>query len=196
MFIHGRHNKIVNSGSITVIKTKSQLKSVLQKEKSLYLSSDPRMVVLKWATRNHDYLLWKYVRALRYVEFYANTKNTIMFYWWDRKKNILGSRLGISMWHNSADEGLRIWHYGSVIVNANARLGKNCQLHGENCIGNKGTTDKGVPVIGDNVDIGVGAKIIGDVHIANGVKIGANAVVTKSCDVENATLVGIPAKMI
>ena len=179
-----------------MIKTKSQLKSVLQKEKSLYLSSDPRMVVLKWATRNHDYLLWRYVRSLRFVEFYSNTKNTIMFYWWDRKKNILGSRLGISMWHNCADEGLRIWHYGSVIVNANARLGKNCQLHGENCIGNKGTTDKGVPVIGDNVDIGVGAKIIGDVHIANGVKIGANAVVTKSCDVENATLVGIPAKMI
>ena len=179
-----------------MINTKSELKLVLQKERALYLSNDIRMVILKWATRNHDYLLWKYVKALRIVEYYANQKNQIMFYLWERKKNLLGARLGISLWHNCAAEGLRIWHYGSIIVNANATLGKNCQLHGDNCIGNKGTIGKGSPVIGDNVDIGVGAKIIGDIYIANGVKIGANAVVTKSCEIEGATLVGIPARVL
>lgn len=46
---------------------------------------------------------------------------------------------------------------------------------------------------GDNVEIGVGAKIIGDIYIADGVKIGANAVVVKSCYNKGATLVGIPA---
>ena len=50
------------------------------------------------------------------------------------------------------------------------------------------------PVIGNNVDIGVGAKIIGDITIADDVKIGAGAVVTKSCLEKGATLVGIPAK--
>ena len=65
-----------------------------------------------------------------------------------------------------------------------------------NCIGNKGIADSGVPVIGNNVNIGVGAKIIGDIYIADNVCIGANAVVTESCHVEGATLIGVPAKMI
>ena len=65
-------------------------------------------------------------------------------------------------------------------------------FHGNNCIGNNGKTED-CPVIGDNVDIGFGAIIIGNVKIADNVKIGANAVVTKSCLEEGATLVGIPA---
>ena len=40
------------------------------------------------------------------------------------------------------------------------------------------------------------AKILGNIQIANGVKIGAGAVVVKSCLTENATIVGIPAKEI
>ena len=47
---------------------------------------------------------------------------------------------------------------------------------------------------GDNVDIGVGAKIIGGVTIADNIKIGANAVVTKSFYEEGITLVGVPAR--
>lgn len=50
------------------------------------------------------------------------------------------------------------------------------------------------PVIGNNVEIGVGAKIIGDIYIADNIKIGAGAVVTKSFYEEGITLVGIPAK--
>ena len=53
-----------------------------------------------------------------------------------------------------------------------------------------------MPQIGDNVDIGVGAKIIGDVTIANGIKIGANAVVNKSFNEENITIVGCPARKV
>ena len=44
------------------------------------------------------------------------------------------------------------------------------------------------------MDIGTGAKILGAIRIANGVKIGAGAVVVKSCLIENATIVGIPGK--
>lgn len=49
------------------------------------------------------------------------------------------------------------------------------------------------PTIGNNVYIGPGAKIFGDIQIADGVKIGANAVVNKSCLHKNAILVGVPA---
>ena len=52
-----------------------------------------------------------------------------------------------------------------------------------------------VPHIGDNVFIGAGAKILGDIKIGNNVKIGANAVVTKDVP-DNCTVVGNPAVII
>ena len=52
-----------------------------------------------------------------------------------------------------------------------------------------------MPVIGDNVDIGTGAVILGGVHIGNNVRIGANAVVNKDIP-DNCTAVGAPAKPI
>jgi serine O-acetyltransferase len=51
------------------------------------------------------------------------------------------------------------------------------------------------PKLGNNVYVGAGAKIIGEITIGNNVKIGANAVVTKDLP-SNVTAVGIPAKII
>lgn len=65
--------------------------------------------------------------------------------------------------------------------------------HGNNCIGNNRKEDERAPHIGNNVEIGVGAKIIGDIYVVDNVKIGANAVVVKSCFTNGATLVGVPA---
>lgn len=67
-------------------------------------------------------------------------------------------------------------------------------MHGDNCIGNRGNFQKdGFPIIGNNVDIGVGAKIIGPVRIADDIRIGANAVVVNSFDEPGITIVGVPA---
>lgn len=52
----------------------------------------------------------------------------------------------------------------------------------------------GVPVLGDNVYIGPGAKIFGKIQIADGCKVGANAVVNKSFLVKKSILVGVPAQ--
>ena len=49
------------------------------------------------------------------------------------------------------------------------------------------------PRIGNNVDMGVGAKVLGGIPIADDIKIGANAVVTKSFNEAGITIVGIPA---
>ena len=134
--------------------------------------------------------------ALRYTEYYNNIGCKVLYWYWQRTKNIRGVKLGITMWKNIAEPGLRIWHYGSIMINSHARIGRDCQLHGENCIGNKGGAEMGAPVLGDRVDVGIGAKILGNIYIADDVKIGANAVVTKSCYTKGATLVGIPAKEI
>ena len=52
------------------------------------------------------------------------------------------------------------------------------------------------PDIGNNVMIGAGAKILGPIKIADNIKIGAGAVVLHECLEQNATLVGVPAKII
>jgi serine O-acetyltransferase len=105
----------------------------------------------------------------------------------------LGALLGLEIGLNSCDCGLKIYHAGFVVVNYEARIGKNVAFHGCNCVGN---SSSGVPVIGDNVEFGVGSSVIGDVTIANNIKIGAGDVVTKSFDEENATIIGIPARIL
>lgn len=54
----------------------------------------------------------------------------------------------------------------------------------------------GVPVLGNNIYIGAGAKIIGNIYLADDCVIGANAVVTKSVLEPGSVLVGVPAKVI
>ena len=90
---------------------------------------------------------------------------------------------------------LRIFHWGGVIINPNAKIGNNVTIMQGVTIGNNMKNSK-CPVISDNVFIGAGAKVIGDVFVAKGVRIGANAVVTKSIYQENITVVGIPARNI
>lgn len=92
--------------------------------------------------------------------------------------------------------GFCMHHLGGIVINGKTVIGKNFKalpyvLIGENSRGKK----QGAPVIGDNVHIGAGVKIIGGVRIGNNANIGANAVVVDDVP-DNAVVVGIPAKVI
>ena len=95
---------------------------------------------------------------------------------------------------DSANTGagfLLIHGYGTVI-NGAVKIGKNCTiLHGVTI----GTNTYGCPTIGDNVYIGAGAILIGNIHIGNNVKIGAGAVVVDDVP-DNSTVVGPKACVI
>ena len=89
--------------------------------------------------------------------------------------------------------GLRIYHFGCIVLNPLTVIGENCTLRHGVTIGNRQEIDD-VPVLGNNVDIGAGAKILGRIKIGNNVSIGANAVVL--CDVpDNHIAVGVPARI-
>ena len=92
-------------------------------------------------------------------------------------------------------EGLRIDHFGPIVVNGYSKIGKNCVLRQGVTIGIKSAGDLSAPVIGDNVDIGCGAVILGGITIGDNVKIGANAVVINNVP-DNCSVGGIPAKVI
>ena len=133
------------------------------------------------------------VTSLR-VEAVSEIK-TYLGYYYERKKNLLGEKLGIEIGPNCFGKGLSIWHSGSIVVNPDVRAGENCVLRGSNCLGNNGADNRN-PVLGDNVELGYGAVIIGGVTVASNTCIGANAVVNRSIDEEGCVYAGVPARRI
>jgi serine O-acetyltransferase len=88
--------------------------------------------------------------------------------------------------------GFVIVHSVGVVINASVRAGRNLVVyHGVTL----GAVRNKSPILGDNVYIGAGAKVIGGIRIGSDVKIGANAVVTKDVP-DGATVVGIPGRII
>ena len=86
-------------------------------------------------------------------------------------------------------------HVGPILVNDKAAVGECCSLHIGTGIVAGGVNDL-APVIGNHVVIGVGAKIVGNVHLADGIAVGANAVVTKDFFEPDIAIAGVPAKKI
>lgn len=181
-----------------MIETKEELRDFLQFEKELYCPSTDKvhniLAILKGELKIYR---WPYIRNLRKAEYYyyRRKKNPcyfILYTWYLRKKNRLGLKLGMDIKEYVFDKGLLIHHASGIVVNGCAKVGKNCVLHGNNVIGNMGE-NTGTPTIGDNVRLGIGAKVLGDIYIADGVQIGAGALVIHSCYEEGALLVGVPA---
>lgn len=180
-----------------MITARKQLLNVIAEEKIFYV---PKNKKWEWIlTSDNSVRIFRYLKALRKAEYHYNNRSNIfhklMYFFARRRKNILGRKLGIEMWENSFDSGVKIWHAGNIVVNGKSRIGKNCILHGNNCIGNSGLSSK-CPKLGDNVRLGFGATVIGDVEIANNVTIAAGAVVIESCLQENAVLAGVPARCV
>ncbi len=144
----------------------------------------------------HD-IIWKYQILLRKCEFYKNCKrgffNKIFFKVLKIKFTFLGQFLGFSIPFNVFGPGLCIEHYGSIVVNSAVKVGENCRIHEGTTIGANGLYSNKAPKIGNNCYIATGAKIIGNIEIADGIVIGANAVVTKSFLEPNITIAGVPA---
>lgn len=135
-----------------------------------------------------------FIYLLRQCEYAKNTKKGWfkIVYWYFKRISL---RLGFSIPLNVFDRGLSIPHYGTIIVNARAKVGRNCRLH---CCVNIGASAGNplAPQIGDNVYIGPSAVIFGGITIASNTTIAANATVNKTSLQENAVLAGSPAKVI
>ena len=178
-----------------MITTKQQLKYYLKQDAiALYKSNKKRPSIFGDE-------IWKFQIILRKTEYYTNayrsSKKQYIFHaaWYKLLLHTYSVKLGFSIPINVFGPGLSIAHYGVIVVNSAARVGKNCRIQeGVNIGATNGS--KAAPQIGDNVFIGTGAKIIGDITIADDVAIGANAVVVKSIIEKECTYGGVPAKKI
>jgi serine O-acetyltransferase len=98
----------------------------------------------------------------------------------------------------SAKVGRRlvIEHQGCIVIHGDSVIGDDCIIRQGVTLGNRSLDARfDAPVLGNRVNVGAGAKILGKVRLGDGCNIGANAVVL--CDVPaGATAVGIPARIL
>jgi serine O-acetyltransferase len=168
----------------------------------LYRVSDGRVsrrrfFVARWSTPGFRYLYWH--RLETYLLGHPARKHILLplllFVKLMRRHNSFkfGFQIGPGC---NIGPGLHLSHWGSVVVNWRATVGRNCNLSHDVTIGMTSRGDRaGVPEIGDNVYIGPGAKIFGGIKIGNDVAIGANAVVTRDV-ADRSVVVGAPARQV
>ena len=165
-------------------------------EYKFYVKSDMASLLLKHWWSKYTNPIARYQCILRKLEYHTNCKSRTVigkvyciYLRWILQKH--GIKLGFTIPINVFGPGLSLAHYGSIVVNGNAKVGKNCRIHSGVNIGRNNEA----PTIGDNVYIGPGAKIWGKITIGNNVAIGANAVVSKDVP-DNVTVAGVPFKII
>lgn len=141
---------------------------------------------------------FKYICILRLTYYTSTHKYLYPLHLLLKFKLIcLMRRYGIQIpYATKIGRGFYIGHFGTIVVNPKTVIGNNVNISQGVTIGraNRGK-NAGTAIIGDEVYIGPGAKIVGAVRIGNRVAIGANAVVTTNVP-DDAVVAGIPAKVI
>ena len=134
------------------------------------------------ATINHKLAHWLYIKKMFFL---ARLISTISRFF-----------TGIEI-HPGAKIGKRVFfdHGIGVVIGESAIVGDDCVIYQGGTLGNlKPVGFKRHPTIGNNVMIGAGAKILGNIVIGNNVVVGANSVVMKDVP-DNVNVVGVPGQI-
>lgn len=178
-----------------MIKSKQDLKSYLSYEMSGYGIKGNIAYLSKLIVGSEKAVIWHFQKRLRITEYHFNCGHKVRYFISKIKLNKLSNKYGLHINVNNCGKGLKIMHLGPILINGKVRCGNDLSLHINTALVAHGVTD-GVPVIGNNVVIGVGANIIGGIKIADGIAIGANSLVNKTFLEENIAVAGVPARKI
>ncbi|MDQ6799443.1 MAG: serine acetyltransferase [Acidobacteriota bacterium] len=158
--------------------------------------------VRRWAALEHIETRSETAALLHLLCFYKEFRN--LYYYRLKQNDVLGNVLAalfkliykepswLVIRPRELGPGFFVQHGVGTNVNGE-RIGANCRVNQQATIG-FGNTDR-LPRLGDNVHIGAGARVLGDLTIGDNVIVGANAVVTKNVPA-NCTVVGIPARIV
>lgn len=188
-----------------MIRNKKDYEFYLQEDRKRNLKIE-KFNIYTWAKyqyylfiKHNGAIAYNYLKSLRKLELAINCKkgNSIVGKIIYRIRLIKYLRLSykyhIYINPNTVGYGLYLPHISGVIVNCKS-MGNYCKINCGVLLGNKHSQDE-IPIIGDNVDMTTGCKIIGKVIIGNNVIIAPNSVVVKDVP-ENAVVSGIPARIL
>lgn len=144
---------------------------------------------------NEAWYIYEYIHHLRMVEFHGSFggwhKLAFLYHWYKYKH--LGFKLHMTIYPNTCEGGLRVYHAGGFVhVGNQCNIGKNCTLLPGVVFGNKHEkVDQNATItVGDNCYFGLNVVVFGPVKIGHNVTVGANAVITKNIP-DNAIVGGV-----
>lgn len=131
------------------------------------------------------FIQWLRKKRIPFFHIFINHKLTTQY------GSYIGSKVNIGI-------GVKFPHPSGIIIGESTKIGQNCTIYQQVTFGGKNIGDAQIgnyPIVGDNVIIYAGAKLIGNIIIGDNVIIGANSVVNKSFP-SNVAIGGVPAKIL
>ena len=134
---------------------RNALKQILQADLQRFNNRKP--FIKDWILKNEWAYIYRYIRTLRYLEYYLNTGNRMIYYWYFLRYKRMCFNLNIDIKTNNLGPGFRLMHLGALVrIKHNCRIGKNCTILPGVVIGNKRLDEDGSwVIIGDNCYIGL-----------------------------------------
>jgi serine O-acetyltransferase len=197
LFLRRENNQVSEEQGAIMIKSKQDYEFFLAADRLALAIKRERARILPAPNLQDE--TWRFERLLRKVEYLENCKHDALdkIVCLQAKYSLqkLSMKLGFVVSRNCFGPGLSIAHGGPIIVHSKALIGENCRV--DRCV-SIGSIHYPAPApkIGNNVFIGPGAVIDGDIKIADGIAIGANSYVNKSFDEPEITIAGCPAKKV
>lgn len=168
--------------------------------KQYFGNNSLKPVLLARLSNSDSYDIYRFLFHLRRYEYLITLPTTLIKklqrFWHLRQYQTFAKRLGYMIGDGVLGEDVILYHRGSIFINPGVHMGAKCKFHGDCCLGVDHTGAFGCPTLGNGVDVGIGARILGDIYIADNIIIGANAVVTHSFYEPGITIAGIPARKI
>lgn len=145
-----------------------------------------------WSRESLNYFWDPPRQLLRSIRRYQASRNGLARRWWVLQHRfwsiVTGAELPIDC---EIGGGLSMPHPNGIVVHGQCRIGVNCLIMQQATLGTNGYM--GAPVIGDGVDIGPGAMVLGPIRIGDGAMIGALSLVDKDVAADDIVY-GIPAR--
>ncbi|MGQ2982066.1 serine acetyltransferase [Flavobacterium sp.] len=179
-----------------MIKDRKELRYYIdQDRKANKYNPGSKQKIMHFFFPDHIILFLTRLRKCEYLGKKRGPINKLLYAYHKIRLKSISIKLGFSIPEHVFGPGLAIPHYGTIVVNPKAKVGANCRIHVCTNIGASGGS-AAAPQIGDNVYIGPGAKLYGDIVIGNNNAIAANAAVNKSFTEEGVVIGGVPGKVI
>ena len=178
-----------------------QYTELKKKYRKQYLGSiSPKALLMARFSCSDSYDIYRFLLHLRRYEYLITRPTTLLKkiqrFWNLRQYQTFAKKLGYMIGDGVLGEDVILYHRGSIFINPSVRMGSKCKFHGDCCLGVARTGASGCPTLGNGVDVGIGARILGDIYIADDIIVGANAVVTHSFYEPGITIAGIPARKV
>jgi serine O-acetyltransferase len=141
-----------------------------------------------WVMVVYRFGRWRYVLPHRLLRFPFSVLYRVLF-------KVVQILTGIELpCEVRVGRNFTIDHFGGIVVSGYASFGDNCRIRTGVVVGLARVNDPCAPTIGNNVDIGAGAKVLGRITIGDNVLIGANAVVVRDVP-SNSVVTGVPGRI-